>query len=360
MGNELHNLARVYQMLADEESKDIYLKRLNYLVTYNFDYIHRIRNTYLPQLPPWDGTPIADVFMRLPGNRNFILYGAGQNGALLLPYCKENKRFAGFCSKTIEKQKNGYLGCPVMSPEELLARRDLNVIVATSKAKAEIMQILIDGGYPQELIFDGGKLFSKASEASDPEQYFSPNFMTYADEEVFVDAGSFDLGTSLKLKEYAKNLKKVYAFEPDPVCYQRCLKKKAQTNFTEAEIFPYGTWSTRTTFSFNASNDGSSRISKAIGESTRIDVVPIDEVIDPSDKVTFIKMDVEGSELESLKGAKQTIRRDKPKLAICIYHKPEDMTVIPLYIKELVPEYKLYVRHHSNNTCETVLYAIIP
>jgi len=69
-------------------------------------------------------------------------------------------------------------------------------------------------------------------------------------------------------------------------------------------------------------------------------------------------MDVEGAELESLKGAEKTIRRDRPKLAICIYHKPEDMTEIPLFIKELVPEYKLYVRMHANDGSETVLYAI--
>ena len=88
--------------------------------------------------------------------------------------------------------------------------------------------------------------------------------------------------------------------------------------------------------------------------------MPIDEAVDPNNRVTFIKMDIEGSELEALKGAQQTIQRDRPKLAICIYHKPEDMTDIPLYIKSLVPEYRLYVRHHSNRCSETVLYAVMP
>ena len=74
----------------------------------------------------------------------------------------------------------------------------------------------------------------------------------------------------------------------------------------------------------------------------------------------MIKLDVEGAELESLKGAEKTILRDKPKLAVCIYHKPEDLTQIPLYIKNLVPEYKLYIRHHSNRFTETVLYAVMP
>ena len=91
---------------------------------------------------------------------------------------------------------------------------------------------------------------------------------------------------------------------------------------------------------------------------TCIEVMPIDEAVDLSERVTFIKMDVEGSELEALKGARRTIVRDKPKLAICIYHKPEDMLTLPWYIKSLVPEYKLYLRHHSVMATETVLYAM--
>ena len=82
-------------------------------------------------------------------------------------------------------------------------------------------------------------------------------------------------------------------------------------------------------------------------------------MINPEEKVTLIKMDIEGAELQSLKGAKRIIQHDKPKLAICIYHKPEDMVEIPLYIKELVPEYKLYIRHHSSNVSDTVLYAVM-
>jgi len=76
------------------------------------------------------------------------------------------------------------------------------------------------------------------------------------------------------------------------------------------------------------------------------------------EKVTLIKMDSEGSELEALEGAKETIQRDKPKLAICIYHKPEDLTEIHLY--RLISEYRLFVRHHSNSWGETVCYAVLP
>ena len=77
-----------------------------------------------------------------------------------------------------------------------------------------------------------------------------------------------------------------------------------------------------------------------------------------SDPVTFIKMDIEGAELEALKGSSKIIKKYMPKLAISLYHKKDDILEIPLYIKELVPEYKLYIRHYSNAGVETVLYAV--
>ncbi|MDR1086700.1 MAG: FkbM family methyltransferase [Endomicrobium sp.] len=69
-------------------------------------------------------------------------------------------------------------------------------------------------------------------------------------------------------------------------------------------------------------------------------------------------MDIEGAELDALVGAKDTIRKYKPRLAICIYHKPSDIIDIPLYILSLVPEYKLYIRHYSTYKWETVLYCV--
>ena len=69
-------------------------------------------------------------------------------------------------------------------------------------------------------------------------------------------------------------------------------------------------------------------------------------------------MDIEGSELKALLGAKELLEKQKPKLAICIYHLYNDLWEIPLLIKNINPSYKLYMGHHSQNLFETVIYAI--
>lgn len=72
----------------------------------------------------------------------------------------------------------------------------------------------------------------------------------------------------------------------------------------------------------------------------------------------FIKMDIEGSELDALKGAKNILIKKRPKLAICLYHKNQDMWEIPLYLKEIVPDYNFYCKK-SHPIHEFILFATI-
>jgi len=71
----------------------------------------------------------------------------------------------------------------------------------------------------------------------------------------------------------------------------------------------------------------------------------------------MIKMDIEGAEINALKGAKHIIQYTMPDLAICVYHKISDLWRIPNMLKQWVPEYKFYMRNHKERTLETVLYA---
>lgn len=76
------------------------------------------------------------------------------------------------------------------------------------------------------------------------------------------------------------------------------------------------------------------------------------------EKVTFIKMDIEGSELPAIIGAKNIIIKNKPKLAISVYHKYEDIFEIPEIILKYNPNYKIYLRHYATSDSETILYAL--
>lgn len=74
-------------------------------------------------------------------------------------------------------------------------------------------------------------------------------------------------------------------------------------------------------------------------------------------KIDFIKMDIEGSELGALKGARGTILKHKPQLAICLYHSFSDYTEIPIFLHNLLPEYEFYFDHFTLGVLESVLFA---
>jgi uncharacterized protein YqjF (DUF2071 family) len=76
------------------------------------------------------------------------------------------------------------------------------------------------------------------------------------------------------------------------------------------------------------------------------------------ERVTFIKMNIEGAEIDALKGAARTIRRWQPKLAISAYHRPSDLWRIPRLVRWLSESYGLYLRQHDGGVIETVLYGL--
>lgn len=266
--------------------------------------------------------------------------------------CKEIEKLICFCDQDSRKQKEGFAGFPVISPENLLANHsDAVIVIGTGNYFEEIKAELGRGGIPCEHILNLGNYIPMSS----ARQYFEEPFLAYGAEEIFLYARAFDLFSTMRLQEICKGqLKKAYAFEPDKANFDKCRDVVKKKNPSYVELMPYGTWDEVKTLSFSQMGSASSDIRE--NGNTVISTMLIDEAV--KEPVTFIKMDVEGAELKSLIGACNTIRRDRPKLAISIYHKYEDMVQIPLYIKSLVPDYKLYVRHYSNNASETVLYAV--
>lgn len=198
---------------------------------------------------------------------------------------------------------------------------------------------------------------------SDTDQYFVKEIIKIGSDEVFVDGGAFIGDTIQHLFNTARkapeggSIKRVVAFEPEKNNLIR-LKKYFGHN-AKVRIVEKGLSDHEGIVYFRLDGSGSQVIDKCYGDDViNIPVTNIDAVDECKD-ATFIKMDIEGSEMNALYGAKNTILKNKPKLAICIYHSNDDMVRIAEYIHELVPEYKLYVRHHTGGIGETVLYAII-
>lgn len=184
-------------------------------------------------------------------------------------------------------------------------------------------------------------------------QYFDEEFLKPQKNGVFVDAGVLDLNNTFDYIRWCNgDFEKIYALEPDKKCYKDCKERLAKETDSKLNdkvtLYNAAAWS----------RDG--RISlDEYGTAKKVSVVSrsIDSILDGG-KVTYIKMDIEGAELEALKGAAKSIRKWKPQMAICLYHKRQDVYELPLYILSLVPDYKFYVRHYSTCLAETVLYCL--
>lgn len=206
------------------------------------------------------------------------------------------------------------------------------------------------------------------------DQYFESNVVKLGRSEIFVDCGAYDGDILRKIaKNPAWKSWKIFAFEPDTDNFKKLNKFVLNYRKENTTTIQSGLWETPGKLKFFGLGSPESYIDVAEGFTSwsksknetnddvdikELQVVSLDEYFSEKEKPTYIKMDIEGSEKEALTGAKKLIERYKPKLAICIYHKTNDLWEIPLLIKKLNPHYKLYLRHYSRELCETVVYAV--
>lgn len=209
---------------------------------------------------------------------------------------------------------------------------------------------------------------------SKEDQYFETAVVKLGKHEVFVDGGAYDGDTVRKIVNNSRwKTWKIFAFEPDPDNFK--LLKKSVSKLKLENVIPVrsGLWQKSDMLKFfglgspesgiggndefkswSGSIDSGSRDAKVV----ELPVISLDAFFKDKVSPTYIKMDIEGAEREALLGAKTIIKNDKPKLAICIYHKPSDLWELPLLLKKLNPNYQLHIRHYSREVCETVCYAI--
>ncbi|TCL36126.1 FkbM family methyltransferase [Anaerospora hongkongensis] len=183
-------------------------------------------------------------------------------------------------------------------------------------------------------------------------QYFEPGIIHLTESEVFVDCGFYTGDTAETFIRQTKGrYQHIYGFEPDSINIEKC-----NLDRDKISLIQQGVWSEETILRFTTSTSFGTM--SAVGD-IEIPVTSLDSFfVNKQDIPTFIKMDIEGSEKQALLGAAHIIKKHKPKLALCVYHKLEDLYELPRIIKDLRPDYQFYLRHYSDCYVETVLYAI--
>ena len=183
-------------------------------------------------------------------------------------------------------------------------------------------------------------------------QYFEP-FLNLPEKPVFVDAGGFTGDTSLQFIRNFPDYSTIYLFEPEPH-----FLKKARENlkaFAGIYFFEKGLSDKKATVHFTSK--GLASYIDSNGE-TEIETDTLDNCISAETKIDFIKMDIEGGESAAISGAAQTIKKSRPALAICVYHKPDDFWKIPEQVLSISSGYSIYMRHYSEVSDETVMFFI--
>jgi FkbM family methyltransferase len=204
------------------------------------------------------------------------------------------------------------------------------------------------------------RLFGDFDKLPDPVRhtiYFPRDLCRLVDSEVFVDCGAYD-GDSLEsfLQQSCGTFRSIFSFEPDPQNFVRLagrVAKLPQRDCIKLHQAAVG-WHTGTVH-FSASGDESSCVG-VIGKSV-VDCVALDEAL-ASVEPTYIKMDIEGAELDAIAGASELIRSYSPVLAICSYHRQDHVWQIPLLIRSLNPNYRFFLRPHLAEVWDLVCYAI--
>ena len=177
-----------------------------------------------------------------------------------------------------------------------------------------------------------------------PDEYFNELTREYV-YGGYVDCGAFDGDTITDFITFTHgNYSKIFAIEPDKQNFAKLKKHILENGYKNVELFNCGVWNKKDVLHFEERGDVGSNISESGNITVEVDA--IDNMVGNC-PISFIKMDVEGAELNALKGAVKTLEKFKPVLALSVYHRKEDLITIPQFIKTIYKDCKFYLRKHE-------------
>lgn len=251
--------------------------------------------------------------------------------------------------------------------DELLPLGSLSLAEPPCRAAADVraaFQLLSDDASRLEFVRQLEWRANLESELLPPalplaEMYFPRDLLAPRRDEVFVDCGAFDGDTLQAFLEFSGgDFRRYQALEPDPANHARFVaglaqlrpEQRAKVDVRQAAVGARGG-----TVRFDAQGSLGSAV-KTDGH-TEVECLPLDAVCRDLPP-TFIKFDVEGAEAAALQGAAGVIAEHAPVLAICVYHKPEDLWSLPLAVHRLRPDYRYFLRRYVEDCWEMVCYAV--
>lgn len=192
----------------------------------------------------------------------------------------------------------------------------------------------------------------------DEEQDYMQNIIFSRKIQTFVDAGAYRGDTARRQMQYSSSLKKIIAIEPDPKTYKKlCLEFEGDGSI---EFCPCNVGLGSKHESLPFAGDGGRGGSSAVEHGTKsVQFTTLDSIVN-GEKVDYIKYDVEGFEYEALIGSQETIKASRPQMLVSLYHRSEDIFKLPLTVKQLYPDCKMYLRRLAGIPAWDINLLVIP
>lgn len=331
-------LKDICSLFADEISKYIFKNRVMYNL---FDEVEYIRNIILTN------SIASDFYKMLCEKGPVAIWGTGIRTEKFLKFYPEVK-----ITCFIDSYKSGQIfhGMEVITLEEFIKLfPDTSIVVLPRFSYTEIVEKIERMGIDRNRILN----FALVMEQLYREQYFDlPAIKFDVGGGVFIDGGSFDGSDSIKFAK--KTGRGVQIWEPNQEVISQIMERMIEEGISY-ELIQAGMSDKKAM----VCSKGTGKKSNFRLDDARNGNILVDSVDNHlKQEVRMIKMDIEGFEYRALLGARKTIEQYHPILAICVYHKKEDIWEIPKLIYSMCKRYKFYLRHYSLFEYETVLYAI--
>jgi len=191
------------------------------------------------------------------------------------------------------------------------------------------------------------------------ESIYFPAICGLRTDETFVDCGAFDGDTVESfLAATRSSFTRIVAFEPDPANFAKLrwyvngLERGVSERIVTRQS-AVGAESGKVRFAAEGTDGSAVRE----GGDLEVECVALDEML-RDETPSYIKMDIEGAEIDALAGGRGLIARRAPVLAICAYHRQSDLWRIPLLIRSLNPDYRFYLRPYRMEGWDLVCYAV--